>query len=74
MLTEVGLRRVTRALYRFCPDPGCDVVYFAGDGQTYARTDVRVPVWQKEPEGRRTVCYCFGENDGFDLSHHRSTS
>jgi len=63
MLTESGLRRLTRALLRFCRDPGCEVVYFAEDGQTYSRTDVRVPVWEKEPDGGRTVCYCFGENE-----------
>jgi ribosomal protein S28E/S33 len=32
-------------------------------GATFSRCDVRVPAWQKEPVGRRTVCYCFGENE-----------
>ncbi len=63
MLTEPGLRRFAPVLHRFCPDPSCDVVYFAEDGQTYAKADVRVAVWQKEPEGGRTICYCFGENE-----------
>ena len=63
MLTEVALRKVTTAAHRFCSDPGCDVVYFAEDGPTYSRADIRVPVWQKEPPGARMVCYCFNENE-----------
>ena len=63
MLTEVALRQVTLAAHRFCPDPACDIVYFAEDGRIYSKADLRVPVWQKEPPGARTVCYCFGENE-----------
>lgn len=63
LLTEAALRRVATAEYRFCSAPGCHVVYFTEDGQVYATTDLRVPVWQKEPSGSRTVCYCFGENE-----------
>jgi hypothetical protein len=33
-------------------------VYF-GEGQVFRQDDVLVPVFQKGPEGRRTVCYCF---------------
>ena len=63
MLTEVALRQVTTADHQFCPDPVCDIVYFAEDGRTYSKADLRVPVWQKEPVGARVVCYCFGENE-----------
>jgi len=63
VLTNAALRRVTAAAHRFCADPGCDVVYFADDGATYSTGDISVPVWQKEPAGARTVCYCFGENE-----------
>lgn len=38
-------------------------MYFAADGQRFVTTDIRVAVWQKEPVGHRTVCYCFGENE-----------
>ena len=62
MLTESGLARVTADSYRFCPDSDCDIVYFAR-GHSYSTSDVRAAVWQKEPEGARTVCYCFGENE-----------
>ncbi|GHF65543.1 hypothetical protein HNQ07_004739 [Deinococcus metalli] len=45
--------------YRFCPDAGCDVVYFAG-GHTYAQADVKVRVYQKDRSTDVPVCYCFG--------------
>lgn len=63
VLTTAALRRVTTAAHRFCADPECDIVYFADDGATYSKRDIRVPVWQKEPVGARIVCYCFGENE-----------
>ena len=63
MLTEVALRQVTTAVHRFCSDPACHIVYFAEDGRTFSKADLRVPVWQKEPAGARVVCYCFGENE-----------
>ena len=63
MLTEVALRQVTTAAHRFCSDPACHIVYFAEDGRTFSKADLRVPVWQKEPAGARVVCYCFGENE-----------
>lgn len=63
LLTEVALRRLEAADYRFCAGRGCDVVYFAGGGSTFVAGDVRVRVGQKEPAGLGTVCYCFGENE-----------
>jgi Zinc binding domain len=63
LLTEHALSRLTRGEYRFCPDAGCDVVYFDGNGMRFAVEDVRVPVWQKLPFGTRPICYCFGESE-----------
>lgn len=63
VLTTAALRRLTPAAHRFCPDPACDIVYFAEDGHTYSTADIQVRVWQKEPYGDRVICYCFGEND-----------
>src|SRR5881396_1130781 len=63
LLTDSALSRFEPAEYRFCPNSSCDVVYFAQPAPTFLKKDVRVPVWQKEPVGRRTVCYCFGENE-----------
>ena len=63
LLTEGALRRLCTSEYRFCPDAGCDVVYFGADGQPFTTTDVRVPVWQKMPFRDRPICYCFGESE-----------
>src|SRR5712691_1826736 len=63
LLTESALRRLLPGDYRFCPDTGCDVVYFSADGGRFATADVRVPVWQKLPFGNRPICYCFGETE-----------
>ena len=61
-LTFVALARISAAPHRFCPDPACEIVYFS-PRDVYTMQDLRVPVWQKEPAGDRTVCYCFGENE-----------
>jgi Zinc binding domain len=63
LLTEAALRRFVPALYRFCPDAACAVTYFAEGGPTFDVADMRVAVWQKEPVGRRMICYCFGESE-----------
>lgn len=63
LLTEMALRRFNCADYRFCGDSACAVVYFSDAGDAFTTADVRVPVWHKEPFGRRMVCYCFGETE-----------
>lgn len=63
LLRETALGRMGREPYLFCAATDCDVVYFGGGGQPFSASDVRVEVWQKLPFGRRTVCYCFGENE-----------
>lgn len=45
--------------YRFCPDAGCDVVYFAG-GHRYPQADVKVRVYQKDGSAAVPICFCFG--------------
>ena len=67
LLTSAALARISGAPHRFCPDPTCEIVYFS-PGDIYTVQDLRVPVWQKEPAGARTVCYCFGENEA-DIRH-----
>ena len=62
LLTEHALRRFEPGSYRYCSDASCDVVYFSEAG-TFTKQDVRVPIWQKEPPGRRTICYCFDETE-----------
>jgi hypothetical protein len=63
LLTEHGLVRLSPGEYRFCPDADCDVVYFGADDVRFTTGDVRVGVWQKQPFGRRQVCYCVGESE-----------
>jgi hypothetical protein len=55
--------RLSAPEHRFCPAPECPVVYL-GAGEVFQREDVGVPVFQKEPEGQRLVCYCFGISEG----------
>jgi hypothetical protein len=44
--------------YRFCPNPGCDLLYF--DGAWVARkNDARVRVGIKESSDPVPLCYCF---------------
>lgn len=63
LLNAPALSRLVVATFHFCAAPSCPAVYFAADGQTFVTSDLRVPVWQKEAEGSRTICYCFGENE-----------
>jgi len=48
----------------FCPTPDCPVVYFPADGgRAYEKSDLMVPVWQKESDPSVPVCYCFGYSE-----------
>jgi hypothetical protein len=38
------------------------VVYF-GEDETFRREDAAVAVFQKEPAGSRTLCYCFAVSE-----------
>jgi hypothetical protein len=58
LLTARALERLILKEHRFCATPDCEVVYFSEEA-LFERQDVRVPVFQKEPSGRRLVCYCF---------------
>jgi hypothetical protein len=63
LLSDTALQRFEPRAYRFCADASCNVVYFEADGRTFTTADLRVPVWQKQRPGARTMCYCFGENE-----------
>lgn len=63
LLTEAAMRRVSAIPDRFCGGSACPAVYFNAERQVFGTSDIRVPVWQKEPFGRRMICYCFGENE-----------
>jgi hypothetical protein len=62
MLRPEALMRLAASEHRFCPTPECPVVYFGFD-EIFDREEIVVPVFQKEPAGDRTVCYCFGVSE-----------
>lgn len=62
LLESVALARLAEGPVYICATPTCSVVYF-GASQSFVTSEIRVPVWQKERPGSRTVCYCFGENE-----------
>ncbi len=63
MLRPEALVRLSAHEHRFCATPQCPVVYFGTD-EVFDREEIVVPVFQKEPAGERTVCYCFGIGEG----------
>ncbi len=65
-LLGVSLRAVRDVEHLFCPTQTCPVVYFTADGtQSFRTVDVRVPVYQKEPDVDSVfVCYCFRHTVG----------
>lgn len=63
LLTPPALAQLQLAGFHFCASTACDTVYFSDAGQIFRTGDVRVAVWQKQPRGARTFCYCFGENE-----------
>ena len=49
--------------WRFCNSAGCDVVYFSEEDETsFAKSQLKVPVGEKETSGERLLCYCFGHS------------
>ena len=62
LLRPEALTRLGSGDYRFCRTSACPNVYY-GLGESFDREDVLVPVFQKEPEGARTVCYCFAVSE-----------
>lgn len=60
LLTAAALHRLDGSAYRFCPDPGCDVVYFdRAAGSIFREHDLRTRVGLKEREDPVPICYCF---------------
>jgi hypothetical protein len=72
LLRPEALARVSAPPHRFCAKASCPVVYFGSD-DVFRREDVAVPVFQKEPPGDRTVCYCFGIGES-DLRREIATT
>lgn len=77
LLTPHALAQLLLGSFHFCANPACETVYFSDAGQLFRTSDLRVAVWQKERPGRRTICYCFGENEADmqrEIDEHGSTS
>lgn len=60
-MLAVSLLAVRDVSYLFCRTAECPVVYFSADGsQSFTKEQIRVPVYQKEPNDESVlVCYCF---------------
>lgn len=58
LLRPEALARLSACEHRFCATSECPVVYF-GHEEVFNRDELLVAVFQKEPPGGRTVCYCF---------------
>ena len=55
--------------FYFCSSTGCETVYFHREvNQTFATADVRVPIFQKDRDPSRPICYCF--NHGVEEIDH----
>ncbi|MFC6604721.1 hypothetical protein ACFQDF_29510 [Ectobacillus funiculus] len=49
LLTADALKRLEVGLsYNFCPAPECDVIYFNSGQQVFLKTDIKVPIFQKD--------------------------
>jgi hypothetical protein len=60
LLKGTALRRLNGKTYRFCPEPGCDVVYFDREaGSVFEEHDLEVRIGQKKSEDPIPLCYCF---------------
>jgi hypothetical protein len=60
-MLRVSLHALRSNSYYFCRTEGCDVVYFAADGeQIFAEGELRERVYQKHPHDEVIlICYCF---------------
>jgi len=66
---EITLRSLVREARRdelgslsefaFCGAMGCELAYFAADGRTVRKSDVKVRIGVKEASSPRPLCYCF---------------
>ncbi len=59
LVRDDNRRTFSGASTMFCRTSGCEVVYFDEQGGTVQKSGVRVPVFQKETDPQRPVCYCF---------------
>lgn len=46
--------------YYFCDEDDCDVAYFAEDGFTINKAELRTPLTKTDKSEDKVICYCFG--------------
>lgn len=46
--------------HQFCSFSECDVVYFNEKEQIFTKSDLEIPVFQKDEKENTPICYCFG--------------
>lgn len=63
-LVEPEARRLLGASARFCSAESCDVAYYDCAGAVVRTEAVVVPIFQKETDPERLVCYCFEHSVG----------
>ncbi len=62
LLLPEYLPRIGSGQWFFCPEPGCEVVYFDAEGHHLDKSALSVRVGTKENQAPRPVCYCFGHS------------
>lgn len=60
----------TEEYYFLCLSEDCEVVYFNEAGNVcFTKEDVKVPVWFKEKNSPKPICYCKNVSDTTILEH-----
>lgn len=61
---------VLEDIYFLCLSTDCEVVYFNQAGNSwFTKSQVKVPVWFKEKESPKPICYCKNVSDTTILKH-----
>ena len=58
-LTAAWQHSIEGKSFTFCEEPGCPVVYFAGDGTTFDVAAVRAAPAYKSGDKADRLCFCF---------------
>ena len=60
LLTRDAHKRLKAGAYLFDSSPGCEVVYFSNEQDSYfTKRDLRIRIGIKESEAPIPLCYCF---------------
>lgn len=60
MLKPTSLESINADLdHYFCATADCEIVYFDLEQKSYSKSEIKVPVFQKDSSLGTPVCYCF---------------